>query len=302
MRTRSGIALASLLAALLLAGCRSGAVSPPDDRWQVTVSILPQKYFVERIGGDHVWVNVMVGPGSEPHTYEPRPEQLRALSTSRLYLRIGVDFENAWMDKIMGANPNMLVVDTRQGIARLPMSAAHDEDEQDPGQHAEDEGNLDPHIWLSPRLVKIQARTIYEALVQLDPQHEDAYIANLAGFLADIDGLDRSIRETLEPLESRKFLVFHPAWGYFARDYGLEMLAVEIGGLEPSAAELATVIREARQEEIKVIFAQPELSTRDARTIAHEIGGRVLLISPLAEDWLDNLRRVADAFTGALAT
>jgi len=277
MDQRLGILVGTLgLAATLLAGCGPSATPEPADRLRVTVSILPQKYFVERIGGEHVDVTVMVQPGASPATYEPKPEQLRALSRADAYIGIGVPFEKAWLDRIASANPEMLIVDTTKGIERM----------------GEPE-NPDPHIWLSPRLVKIQARTIYEALAQLDPAHKDAYKANLEGFLADVDALDADIRRTLEGVRSRKFMVLHPSWGYFARDYGLEMIPIEVGGQEPSAAELAALIATAREEGIRAIFAQPEFSTRAAETIAREIGGEVLLISPLAPDWPDNLRHVA---------
>jgi zinc transport system substrate-binding protein len=162
--------------------------------------------------------------------------------------------------------------------------------------------NPDPHIWLSPLLVQIQAETIAEALIALDQAHADAYRANLDAFVAHIAELDADIRETLDGVEQRRFMVFHPSWGYFARDYGLEMIPIEVGGQEPSAAELAGLIARAREEEIEVIFAQPEFSTEAAETIAAEIGGEVLLISPLAEDWLGNMRRVADVFAEQLGS
>jgi len=268
-----------LLILLLSVGCSPVATPESTGKIKVTVSILPQQYFVERIGDQYVDVNVMVLPGSSPATYEPKPEQLKALNLADAYVSIGVPFENAWLERIASANPDMLMVDTTQGIERV---------------------GDDPHIWLSPKLVKVQAQTIYDALAQLDPTHKAAYKANLNGFLVDIDALDTEIRTTLAGVKSRKYMVFHPSWGYFARDYDLEMISIEIGGQEPSAAELADLIGEAREEGIKIIFAQPEFSTRDAETIAREIGGEVLLISPLALDWLDNLRKAAGVFAKAL--
>jgi zinc transport system substrate-binding protein len=284
-------AVTLLLSVALLVGCGQGATPESTGKLNITVSIVPQKYFVERIGGEYVDVNVMVLPGASPATYEPRPEQFQDLSDADAYVRIKVPFENAWMDRIASANPDMLIVDTTEGIERLPMETHHRH-----GEKEHEPENPDPHIWLSPELVKVQSQTIYEALVELDPVHQDAYEANLDGFIADIDALETDIRETLEGVESRRFIVFHPAWGYFARDFGLEMIPIEIGGQEPSAAEMAELITEAQRERIKVIFAQPEFSTRDAETIASEIGGGVLLISPLAPEWLDNLRKVADTF------
>ena len=249
----------------------------------VTVSILPQKYFLERIGGEHVIVNVMASPGADPHTYEPKPDQLVALSKAAAYFSIGVEFEQAWLPRITAANKTMLMVDTAQGIQRIPMVAHHDEHAEaltpaagDAQQPAEE---LDPHIWTSPALVKVQAQTIYAALAQVDPGHQAAYRANLDSFIADIDQLQTDIRAALAGAKSRKFMVFHPSWGYFARDFGLEQIPIEIGGQEPSAAELAALISEAKADGIRVIFAQPEFSTRSAETIAREIGGQVLLLS-----------------------
>ncbi len=275
---------AVLALAILVAACGTPApvvTAPPAGSLNVMVSIVPQKYFVERVGGDKVNVSVMVGPGFNPSTYEPRPSQIQALSATDMYVRVGVPFEQAWMERIASANDHMLVVDQSEGIERID--------------------GTDPHIWLSPRLVKVQAHTIFDGLVELDPDSESFYRANLDAFLADLDELDASIEQTLSGLENRKFMVFHPAWSYFARDYDLQMIPVQVQGSEPSAAEMADLIKTARENEIKVIFAQPEFSTERAQVIAEEIGGEVLLISPLAPDWMENLQRVADTFAQVLA-
>ncbi len=286
---------------LPLSGC-SQRPTPKSiaQKLQLVVSILPQKYFVERIGGEYVSVEVMVEPGASPATYEPKPQQLRKLSKADAYVSIGVPFENAWMNRITAANREMLIVDTTQDIERMPM-AAHIHDEDKKKSHTDKSENPDPHIWLSPPLVKLQAGTIYKALVQLTPEQADIYQANLESFLADIEAVDAELRQSLAALEQRKFMVFHPAWGYFARDYELEMMPIEVGGTEPSATELATLIAEAKKEKIKVIFAQPEFSTRDAETIAQEIGGEVLLLDPLAPDWLENLRYVSQTLAKVLS-
>jgi zinc transport system substrate-binding protein len=297
MRSRITLRFLSVTLFLsLLAACAPQQVVPPAKGalLHITVSIVPQQYFVERIGGEHVSVNVMVLPGSSPETYEPRPEQMQALREADAYVAIGVPFETVWMERIRSANPEMMVIDTTQGIERMP--AHHD------GEGSQDSqgGNPDPHIWTSPRLVMIQSRTIYDALVKLDPDHEGEYQANLDRFVSDIEQLEASIRETLSGVKNKTFMVFHPSWGYFARDFGLDMLAVEVEGKEPSASEMAALITEARQKGIKVILAQPEFSTQSAQTIAQEIGGEVLLIDPLAPDWLDNLRQVADTLARVL--
>lgn len=280
MRQRLPILIFALsLGTWLLFGCGSGEEANSNSSLNVTVSILPQTYFVERIGGEHVDVNVMVQPGSSPATYEPKPEQLTSLSKADAYISIGVPFESAWLDKIAAANENMRMVDTTQGIEKV---------------------SQDPHIWLSPELVKIQSQTIYEALSELDPAHEAEFKANLDAFIADIEELQTDIKGTLTGLKSDKFIVFHPAWSYFGREFGLEQISIEIGGQEPSAAELVDLVKIAQREGIQVIFAQPEFSTENAQTIANEIGGKVLLISPLNADWLTNMRYVAETFAEIL--
>ncbi len=289
------------LLCLTLVACAAQPPAASADKLNVTVSILPQQYFVERIGGEHVTMNVMVGPGADPHSYEPKPEQMRALSRSTLYFSIGVEFEGAWLGKITAANPDMTIVDTLRGIERLPMPEHHHHGEEVEEETEEVAGeHLDPHVWTSPELVKIQAQTMATALAQADPAHAAEYDANLAAFHADIDALEAEIRLTLANAANRKFMVFHPSWGYFARDFELTQIPVEVGGQEPSAAELAELIAEAKAEGIKVILAQPEFSTRAAETIAHEIGGQVLLISPLELDWLANMRQVAQTFAAVM--
>ena len=302
---------------LVILGILTGCSSPPTDSTNpetqisasettsepldITVSILPQEYFVEKIGGDRVEVNIMVEPGASPATYEPKPQQMKALSEAEAYVSIGVPFEKAWMEKIKGANPQMLVIDSAQGIERMEMVAHHHHGEAE-HDHEHDHGaeTLDPHIWLSPQLVKLQAENIYQGLVKIDPENEAEYQANLAQFLTEIDQLDRQIKQNLTGIENRQFIVFHPAWGYFARDYDLEQVSIEVGGQEPSAAELGEIVKEAQEENIKVIFAQPEFSTKSAETIAQEIDGKVLLITPLAPDWSNNLLQVSQTFVEVL--
>jgi len=294
--------LFALLASGTLLGCAKANEIAPDEKLGVTVSIVPQRDFVERIGGEHVSVSIMVEAGNSPTTYEPKPEQLKALSRSAAYFSIGVPFEDVWLDRIAAANPEMMMVDTIADIERMALEADHDhaaDEKSDHDDHAE--GAPDPHVWLSPKRVAIQARAIYSALAALDPAHEAVFSSNLEAFLADIDALDAEIALTLAHHEGKAFMVFHPSWGYFAHDYGLEQIPVEVGGQEPSARELAQLIEIAREQNIHVILAQPEFSTEDAETIAQGIDGKVLLISPLAPNWLGNMRTVADTFADVLS-
>jgi zinc transport system substrate-binding protein len=266
----------------------------PSDSIKVFVSILPQVSFAERVGGERVDVSVMVGPGQSPATYEPRPKQMAELNKARLYFRIGVPFENVWMERISKANPNMKVIDTRRGIELLSMKAHHRHDDE--AHHDHGNGMKDPHIWLSPRLVKIQAEAMCAALIAEDSAHRSYYESNLRAFQADLDQLDSEISEILKPLKTRKFMVFHPALGYFARDYALEEIPIQSQGKEPSAKILADLIEQAKEEGIKVVFVQQQFGHASAKMIARAIGGKVVYIDPLARDYLGNMRKIAETF------
>jgi zinc transport system substrate-binding protein len=269
----------------------------------VFVSIIPQQYFVNRIAGDLIDVQVMVLPGESPATYEPSPEQMAALDRAEVYFSIGVPFESVWLERIASANPDMLVIDTAAGIDKLPIVEhvhGEDEHEDDIDPVAEEGAVLDPHIWTSPALVKIQAQNIYDGLVALAPEHQTAFKENLAVFLADIANLEAHIENALADKSNRTFMVFHPAWGYFADQFNLVQIPIELGGTEPSPSELAQLIDKARAEGIKIIFVQPEFSTRSAETIAKEIDGSVIMINSLSYEWLENLEAVANQFSDVL--
>jgi zinc transport system substrate-binding protein len=284
----------SLLIVFGLAACTPSPAPSSVDTIGVTVSILPEKYFVERIGGDHVSVNVMVGSGSDPHTYEPKPVQMAALSDSAIFFRMGVEYENAWLDRISSTNPKMKIVDLSEGIQKLPMPAHQGEQGTASGE------GQDPHVWTSPVLVKSMAEQIYTELSGLDPANKSVYKSNLDSFIKDIDALDSEIRSSLSGISNRRFMVFHPGWAYFARDYNLEEIPIEVGGSEPSASELAGLIDTAKADNIDVVFAQPEFSTQIAKYVANEIGGKVVIISNLKENWLENMREVALTFKNSL--
>ncbi len=288
------------LAALLLLG--GAAPAAAGDPLPVFVSILPQKYFVEQVGGGHVAVAVMVAPGASPATYEPKPRQMAALAAAKAYFAVGVPFEAAWLPRIQAANPRMRVVDTAAGIDKRPMAAHAHEGEagHDHPHDASPQGVLDPHVWLSPPLVKVQARAIRDALVALDPIHRADYDAGLARFEGQIEALDRELRETFADREGMGFMVFHPAWGYFAEAYGLEQIPIEIEGKDPKPAQLQELIETARSRDIRVIFVQPQFSGQSAAAVAAAIGGVVLPADPLAPDWADNLRRQATQIREAL--
>ena len=260
----------------------------------VFVSILPQAYFVERIGGESVTVEALVTPGQSPHTFEPTPQQMARLAEADLYFRIGVGFENSLMPRIESTIRGLPVADSREGLRLREIEGHHHDEEDEHEEEGEDdhEGD-DPHVWLSVRNAIHMAGTMRDALVRLDPEGKAAYEAGHRSLVADLEALDRRITAILAPVRGRPLFVFHPAFGYFADDYGLEQIAVETGGAEPSARQLARLIEEAREHGVRVLFVQPQFSQKTAEVVAREINGAVVPIDPLARDYIANLERMA---------
>jgi len=300
---------ALLLAMLALCSCRRDSTStqPAAGAIRVFVSIPPQKYFVERVGGEYVTVSVLLRPGQSPHTYDPTPKQMVELSSAQVYFRIGVPFEKQVVDKIATVLKGLEIVDTREGIDTLVVDTEEHADhgtapDADHERHEQlgHDNEPDPHIWMNPRLVKRQARTICRALCRLAPDHSESFERNCAALEAELDHADARIAATLAPLRGRAFYVFHPAFGYFADAYGLKQVAVETGGKQPSAKQLQALIERARSAGVKLIFIQPQFTKQGAEAVAKAIGGAVVPLDPLAEDYIANLMDVASKIETAL--
>lgn len=266
------------LPALLVGFAFHGTLSAAPTR--VFVSVSPQKYFVERIGGNRVKVSVLVPAGADPHTFEPKPATMVELSRAGAWFTIGIPFEENLEPRLSSGNDELAIVRTEEGILR-----------NDHGP-----GGVDPHVWLSPRLVKVQAENILQGLIKIDPAGEKTYRGNARRFAAELDALDRELKTLFSGSRGKSFLVFHPSWGYLAADYGLVQVAIEVDGKEPKGADLGRVIELAREKRIRTIFVEPQSSSRSARTIAESIGAKLVTADPLAANWADNLRKVARAF------
>ena len=252
-----------------------------DHRIGVAVSIPPLTEFVEEVGGDRVRVSVMVPPGATPHTYEPEASQLREVSRAGMYVMVGsgLEFETVWMNRIVDVNSEMLVVNCSEGIEVV---------------------GCDPHVWLSLGNARVMVENIYQGLVRIDPESQEQYARNKEEYQGKLDEMDAWIRANLPVSENNKILVYHPAWAYFARDYGLQQITIEEEGREASPKRIAELISEARAGNITVIFTSPHESTRGAEMIAREIGGTVVLVDPLAEKYLENMGNVTGAFAGSV--
>ncbi|MGB9937124.1 MAG: metal ABC transporter solute-binding protein, Zn/Mn family [Methanobacterium sp.] len=263
------------------------------DKINVIVSIPPEAEFVEKVGGNKVKVTTMVPKGSNPHTYEPLPEQLKEVSNARIYFQVGsgLEFENVWMDNLKETNKNMLVVNCSDGITFIP--------NQENDEH-QSENQYDAHVWVSPRNAKIMVENIYQNLSKLDPANEGYYRINKDKYLAELNNTDKNINKSLENEKNRKILVYHPAWGYFCRDYNLTQISIEKDGKEPTPQGMSSLVEQAKKENIKVIFISSQYNSNSANAVASEIGGQVVYIDDLDKNYLQNINKVAEAFKNAL--
>lgn len=251
---------------------------------QVAVSVPPQAYLVERIAGDAVQVEVMIPKGHSPATYEPSVQQRQALARARIYVMVGhpsFPFETRHLPSLLHPRPDLEVIDMTRAI-ELPSASD------------------DPHVWLAPSAMRATARDLERALSRLDPAGAAHYRAGLQHFLRDVQRLDGEIRATLSQLEHRRFVVSHPAWGYFAREYGLEQVSIETEGKEPTPKRLVELVRELRREGCRVLFVQPGFPHRATTAVARELGVEVVVLDPLVHDWIENLRAVAHVLASAL--
>lgn len=282
------LAVAVALAALVARSIHARPERPDGDhRLRVVTTVPPQAWLVKRLGGDRVEVDVLLPPGASEHTYEPTPQQVARLADARLVVEVGhpaLLFERRLLDAMLARRPRPLVVEMTHGLVLpdAPPAAPHTH-------------GSDPHVWLSPKMMRSAAVAVAAALERLDPAGGPLYRANLHATLADMDRLDTELARALGKLPSRRFLVYHPAWGWFARDYGLEQVAIERDGKEPSPRRLVELVEEERRAGTRAVFVQRGEYDRPAQAIAGELGARVVALEPLAEDWPNNLRHVAAA-------
>ncbi|MDD4052952.1 MAG: zinc ABC transporter substrate-binding protein [candidate division Zixibacteria bacterium] len=264
------------------------------ERLSVWVGIMPQAYFVERIGGDFVDIGVLIRPGQSHEMYDPTPKDIAQLSKSDIYFEAGLPFEQRLVEKITAMNPRFDPVNVKQGITLRQSEPGHEHGV------AGDEGP-DPHTWLDPTLVKIEARHICDALKRLDPTHATEFETNYTAFAGDLDRADSTIAAILAPFAGQVIYVYHPAYGYFTDRYHLRQVAVELEGKEPGAEQLGTLIGQARRDKAGTVFVQREYSEKTAEAVAREIGARVVILDPMAREYLDNITQMATVIRDELS-
>jgi len=274
---------------LLLVACQS---KTKDERKLVSVSILPQKYFVDQIAGNLLQVNVLVPPGSSPHNYEILPSQMKDLAKSKAWLQIGLlTFEDALKDKLADINKNLSIVNCSEGIIPIAGSDIHEEDHA--SEH-ESHGAYDPHIWLAPAESKIMAQNILKTLKVDFPEHAIDFENNYNRFSTRIDSITVLIEQKLAPLQNRNILIFHPALAYYARQFGMKQVALELDGKDPSPKHMKEIVDLAHEQNIHVIFIQKEFDSAFALQLSHEIDGQGVVIDPLDYNWEKQLMDITD--------
>lgn len=282
--------IVALILFFTMIACSSNKTNKPP---VVTVSILPQKYLVERIAGNHYKVNVLTPPGANHESYEPTSRQIKELSDSKLLLINGyLLFEDNLAKKFM-RSANTTLVDLSRGVELISGETIEH------GDHVHLHG-VDPHYWLSPIEVKKAARNILDALVHQSPESEGEFEGNYNSFINDIDTLDAFIRHTLRDLRTRDFLIYHPALSYFARDYHLNQISIEAEGKEPSVKHMKSITDLARKEKIKTVFIQSQFSVATAESVAREIGGKVVTLDPVPENWLASMYEMTRSLQKAM--
>ena len=248
---------------------------------KVFVSILPQQYFVERVGGEFVDVNVMVGPGQNPATYEPTPHQMAALADTDIYFSIGVPFEKAWLNKIKKSNPKLIVIECCESISDLDGHSHHDE-------------HTDPHVWTSPKKVIQLVLLIKESLINNSNINSIAIENSANNFISELHKLDEVIKSKLSLLKHRSFIVSHPSWSYFAHAYDLKQIPIEKEGKEIQAKSMVNLIKIAKEKNIKAVFVQRQFNDKAANIIAKEINATVYELDPLAFNYIENMNDVTN--------
>lgn len=293
--------LTTLIALLLLSACGGKQANEKI----ITVTIEPQRFFAEKIAGDKFKINCVVPSGQSPETYDPTPKQMVRVGKSLAYLQIGhIGFEQVWMRNIRENNPRLRIFDLSEGMDLLTNTEEdHDHDGEEAGEahHHHHPGGVDPHIWNSITGAKTIALNTLNALIELDKENTAFYRENYNKLLTEIEQTGAEISQMLNPLSDRIFIIYHPALTYFANEFNLTQLCIEMDGKEPSPAQLKKLVETAREHHTKVVFIQQEFDKKNAELIAKETGCRLVTINPLDFNWDKEMIHIAKALADGQA-
>lgn len=282
-----------IISAFIFIKCSEGNKSENiEDKTILTVTIEPQRYFLEQIAGENFTINTLVPPGTSPETYEPAPSVMVDMNKSKLYFMIGdLGFEKVWSKRLAENNPNIKIIDCSQDISLIE---GVEHNHPDSHGHSHSHGGLDPHTWSSPVAVKGLAQNMLNSIIEFDPENEETYLLNYNNFIKRVDSTDSIIKELLSDIPTRSFIVFHPSLGYFAQQYNLNQHSIEFEGKNPSPAQIKILIDNAGNENIKTVFIQRGFDEKNAEVVAKEIGADVFEIDPLSYEWDTELIKIAE--------
>ncbi|MGO1370413.1 MAG: metal ABC transporter solute-binding protein, Zn/Mn family [Senegalia sp. (in: firmicutes)] len=292
-----------LIVLLALTGCSDGELADDDGKITVAAGIPPIKGFIDAITQGDMEVVTMIPPGNSPTNYQPSPKELQKFSDAKVYFAMGVPAENSnIIPKAKDLNENIEIVNLAKGVSEVyPMrNFSEDEDHSHEEDEDHDHEGEDPHIWLSPKRVIEMIDIIRDKLIEISPENEETYKENAENYKDELSTIDDSIKETLKGVKNQSFIIYHPSFGYFADDYGLNMIAIEESGKEASAKRITEVIDFAKDNNIKFVFYQGEFSSTQAETIAKEIDGEAIKVNPLSEEYIENMKNISEKFKEVL--
>ncbi|MCB4204981.1 zinc ABC transporter substrate-binding protein [Deferribacterales bacterium Es71-Z0220] len=259
----------------------------------IFVSISPVKYIADNIVGGKYQVKALVPENFNPHLFEPRPKEMRELSKAKYYFSIGDTFDHVWLEKLYSVNKGVKVVYIDKDITKQRLEKhSHDEKHENEG----DNNFYDPHIWLSPNNVKIMAKNILDFMAEADKDNLPLYESNYQKLVKSMDELVINFKKTFDRCESKNILVFHPSWGYFAKDFGLKQVAIEAEGIEPSMSHIREIVDFARKEDVKFLFVQPQIDSRITNTLAKQLNIEIIKVNPLSYNYIGELELIKNAF------
>ncbi len=267
-----------------LSGCTASRETE-NEKPIIAVSIVPQATFAEKVCGDNFKIVTMIPSGASAETYEPTPYQMAEFENADIYFSIGVPSEENSILPFVSSKTRVVGLHTKAEEYYSPLMI---------------DGTRDPHLWLSPKRVIVMVEAIAEELSNIDPENREQYQENSEKYINELNALDKEIKEKLKNSENRSFIAFHPAFGYFADDYSLNMYALEEHGKEADAKRISQMAELAKKENIKTVFYQAEASGRQAKSFAEEIGGQAVKLEPLSGDYIPNIRKMADAIKKAM--
>jgi len=292
-----------IMISTIAAGCSGSEkenLEESNNKLNVIVSIEPQRTFVKKVTGELADINVVIPEGYSPANYQPSPKEIQNISSGEVYFSIGVESEKSFiLPKLEDLNKEIEFIDLQKKVMEKYEALHIDEDDND-HDHDHEEGEIDPHIWLSPKRVVTIVEVVRDYMIENDEVNKEEYNENAKKYIQELNKLNEDLVDTFKELETKAFIIYHPAFSYFASDYGLQMVTIEEDGKEATAKRIQKVVDFAIENDIKVVFYQNEFDSSQANIIANEIDGEVVEVAPLSGNYIENMYQIRDKFAEVL--